>query len=217
MPDTTQKRKRPPTFQHYPANRAKKLKQEWVEKAKIKSKWKAQKRREGIAPLHPGVTPREEQNGDNGSEGFGHSGSDSESQAQSDSLSDNESSNAANDSVSVPPPRTPKPLPPKKRKLHDSDLPSTLHNKNNSANTGKDGGDDGDELSLRDLFQKAYSRSSLHTYKSDPLKRRRNDQTQGRGFSRGGRGGAASARGRGQPNMKLRMNAMLEKIKRDHA
>ncbi|KAM5532040.1 hypothetical protein V8D89_014291 [Ganoderma adspersum] len=42
------KRKKPPTFQHLPAQRAKKLKQSWVEVQKIKSKWKAQKRKEGL-------------------------------------------------------------------------------------------------------------------------------------------------------------------------
>ncbi|RPD80123.1 hypothetical protein L226DRAFT_557381 [Lentinus tigrinus ALCF2SS1-7] len=42
------KRKKPPTFQHLPAERAKKLKRSWVEVQKIKSKWKAQKRKEGL-------------------------------------------------------------------------------------------------------------------------------------------------------------------------
>ncbi|PIL24046.1 hypothetical protein GSI_13797 [Ganoderma sinense ZZ0214-1] len=42
------KRKKPPTFQHLPAQRAKKLKRSWVEVQKIKSKWKAQKRKEGL-------------------------------------------------------------------------------------------------------------------------------------------------------------------------
>jgi len=55
--------------------------------------------------------------------------------------------------------------------------------------------------SLRELTKKAYASSSLHNYKSDPLHRRR---AGGRGPRRGG-----------QPNMKLRMNAMLEKIKQD--
>jgi len=58
--------------------------------------------------------------------------------------------------------------------------------------------------SLRDLFQKAYSKESLHTYKSHPLKKRRGGRQQ-------------SNLMRGQPNMKLRMNAMLEKIKQDYS
>ena len=65
-----------------------------------------------------------------------------------------------------------------------------------------------DSPSLRDLNKEAYSQSSLHRFKSNPLKR-------GRGSSVQGRGGGS--RGRGQPNMKLRMGAMLEKIKRDLA
>jgi hypothetical protein len=68
------------------------------------------------------------------------------------------------------------------------------------------GGDDG---SLRELFRTAYSRESLHTYKSDPLHRGKGRPAQHRGGTKGV--------GRGQPNMKLRMNALLEKIKRDVA
>ncbi|KAK7054964.1 hypothetical protein VNI00_003427 [Paramarasmius palmivorus] len=59
---------------------------------------------------------------------------------------------------------------------------------------------------LRDLARKAYSRDSLHTYKSDPLSRRN------KGTPANKKGG-----GKGQPNMKLRMNYMLEKIKRDYS
>lgn len=75
-------------------------------------------------------------------------------------------------------------------------------------------------ISLRNMTREAYSRSSLHTYKSDPFRH---------GWGRGGaarRGHGAggtnpSARGigqgRGQPNMRLRMGVMLEKIKRDYS
>jgi len=66
------------------------------------------------------------------------------------------------------------------------------------------------QQSLRDLFRKAYSKESLHTYKSDPLKKRRGGRQQGTGQR------ANAAASRGQPNMKLRMNAMLEKIKQDY-
>lgn len=67
-----------------------------------------------------------------------------------------------------------------------------------------------DDASLRELFRKAYSRESLHTYKSDPLHR-------GKGRPSAQHRGGARATGRGQPDMKLRMNALLEKIKRDVA
>lgn len=66
------------------------------------------------------------------------------------------------------------------------------------------------ERSLRDIAREAYSQSSLHNYKSDPLNRRR---IEGRGRDR--RTGVPSGRGKGQPNMKLRIEVMLEKIKRD--
>lgn len=152
---------------------------------------------------------------DKGSGGSSHSDSGSTSHASldqdSDTVSNGEADNAGGDIGDVPPPRSPKSLPPRTRK-HDNKSHLTPHDKNNARHMGKDD----DKPSLRDLFQKAYSKSSLHTYKSDPPKRRRNDQTRSRGSSRGGRGGAAPTRGRGQPDMKLRMNAMLEKIKRDY-
>ncbi|KIY51000.1 hypothetical protein FISHEDRAFT_57130 [Fistulina hepatica ATCC 64428] len=51
-PTTFHKRRRPPTFQHYPSNRAKKLKRDWVINAKIKSKWKAEKRKSHTANIN---------------------------------------------------------------------------------------------------------------------------------------------------------------------
>jgi hypothetical protein len=66
--------------------------------------------------------------------------------------------------------------------------------------------------SVRDLMKEAYSRSTLHTFKADPLKRHGQNS-----FGRGGKGGRVRPElGRGQPNMKLRMNAMLAKIKQDY-
>lgn len=67
--------------------------------------------------------------------------------------------------------------------------------------------------SVRDLMKEAYSRSTLHTFKADPLKKHGRNHS-GRG-GRGGRGGRPDT-GRGQPNMKLRMHAMLAKIKQDY-
>lgn len=68
--------------------------------------------------------------------------------------------------------------------------------------------------SLRELTREAYSQSTLHTFKSDPLKKR--DQGKMVGGSRG-RGRGSFERGKGQPNMKLRMNVMLEKLKQNFA
>lgn len=65
--------------------------------------------------------------------------------------------------------------------------------------------------SLRDLSRKAYAKSSLHTYKSDI--RRHGEQKPG-----GKRPPSTPApkltNAKGQPNMKLRMEAMLERIQR---
>ena len=67
---------------------------------------------------------------------------------------------------------------------------------------------------LRELKREAYSQSALHTFKSDPLKKR--DQgKKGTGSRR--KGDMFIGRGRGQPNMKLRMNVMLEEIKQNFA
>ena len=79
----------------------------------------------------------------------------------------------------------------------------------------RDTADDGKqpkEPTLRELQALAYSKSSLHTYKSGASRRQNDARGRGRGQGpqRVGRG-----RGRGQPDMRLRMNAMLEKIKRD--
>jgi len=67
-------------------------------------------------------------------------------------------------------------------------------------NTDKpDGGD------VRGLMREAYSKSNLHTFRSDPLKRR------------AASGKPKGEKGKGQPDMKLRMNALLAKIKQDYA
>lgn len=74
--------------------------------------------------------------------------------------------------------------------------------------------------SLRELQKKAYSKASLHNHKSRPLNRFKGpassrSQDAGRGSRGRGRGAAPRGRGRGQPDMGLRMKAMLEKIKHD--
>lgn len=88
--------------------------------------------------------------------------------------------------------------------------------------------------SLRDLTREAYLPSALHTGKADPLHRRHDVKQRGGvpsarpgsrdlrevdhgSGARGGRGRGASSVRRGQPDMKLRMSAMLEKIKRDYS
>lgn len=73
--------------------------------------------------------------------------------------------------------------------------------------------------SLRELQNQAYSRSTLHTFRSHLLHKRHGPDIQGQSDRGRGRGRGiqiARGRGQGQPDMRLRMNAMLEKIKRDY-
>ncbi|KAF8652760.1 hypothetical protein AX16_004256 [Volvariella volvacea WC 439] len=192
MDHVGRKRKRPPTFHHFPEKRAKLLKKKWVENAKIKSKWKAQKRREGISTRHKSVDDDEDRPRE--------SHRDPEF-AQDDQGSEGVSVSSEDDRASEPEPEPePEPERPNKRdrKVKQSPKSSASTNDDPRASTP----------SLRELTRQAYSPSSLHTYKSDPLHRRKGIAQRGRG--------AGGVRGRGQPNMKMRMNAMLEKIKRDY-
>jgi len=177
----TRTKKKPPTFQHLPASRAKKLKKTWVDTKKIKSKWKAEKRKEELV-----------------------GGSASIEQRQSDDIREEEGSSNQDqvdeghgEQISTPSKRPPTWTPRKdSRTEHISEAQK--------------------EDSLRNLTREAYSRSSLHTYKSDPLHRGGGSQ-RGRGARGTNSLAGGMGRGRGQPNMKLRMGAMLEKIKRDFA
>ncbi|KIO13604.1 hypothetical protein M404DRAFT_19035 [Pisolithus tinctorius Marx 270] len=67
------------------------------------------------------------------------------------------------------------------------------------------------QVSLRELKRQAYSPSTLHTHKSDPVRKRRDTNASSPHSVKKD----PSHHTKGQPNMKLRMNAMLEKIKRD--
>jgi hypothetical protein len=64
----------------------------------------------------------------------------------------------------------------------------------------------------RELLREAYSPASLHTFKSDSL-RKRGSQTAQRGRGRGmGREGISGVRGRGQPDMRKRIGALLAQM-----
>jgi type II secretory pathway component GspD/PulD (secretin) len=52
---SSSKKRQPPSFHHYPPNRAKELKKAWVQRAKIKSKWKNEKRKAGLLPSQPSM------------------------------------------------------------------------------------------------------------------------------------------------------------------
>ncbi|KAN0133701.1 hypothetical protein V8E53_008425 [Lactarius tabidus] len=181
-------KRKPPSFRHLPQERAKKLKKEWVIKQKIKSKWKSQKRREGIraqldtssqTPQPSSSSLREEQIVSADDAGIDEGGD--EVQQSSDD--------------------EPAPASSVQQCEQKTDAPSA-------------------GLSLRELQRQAHSPASLHHYKSRPLRHPKNRAVSNDvsirrreasiGTSKRGRGG-------GQPNMRLRMTAMLEKIRRDRS
>ncbi|KAI0277701.1 hypothetical protein BGY98DRAFT_917862 [Russula aff. rugulosa BPL654] len=166
-------KRHPPSFHHLPQARAKKLKKVWIAKQKTKSKWKTQKRREGIVTQR---VPVDETLGDQ---------------------HDDESQNSSADEPALTKPE------------------QNLRGQEDSTSAGP---------SLRELQKQAYSPATLHHYKSRPLQHtkgrmasygtRTPESSQKRGVGRGSRN--TSRRG-GQPDMRLRMSAMLEKIKRDYS
>ncbi|PPQ81205.1 hypothetical protein CVT25_015729 [Psilocybe cyanescens] len=211
------KRKKPPTFQHYPTNRAKVLKKAWVEKTKIKSKWKAEKKKEDLTSSYkleiPVYGDDEDDSNDTKSAKFGQdlSRKTDEETPLRQTTSKMEPSqhhlhpSRAHNHLDLPVKRTnsmqsnPEPRPAKRQRVSKE----------------KEEVKAAEPASLRDLTRVAYSRSTLHTYKTDPLKKKYS--TPKHGGKSGNRRREEAGTGRGQPNMKLRMNAMLAKIKQDLA
>lgn len=175
------------------------MKKEWVERQKLRSKWKAQKRKEGLGSASA-VTPdrlrldveEAEKDADNVP-----NASDGESSGSSES----------------------EPTPKKQRSDVDKYGKQPAGEKRQPASSlrtkvnAEEKADSKDlKTSVREFTRKAYSREMLHTHKSDSLHRRKetgprkNAVAEKAGRERGGRG---------QPNMKLRMEVMLERIKRD--
>lgn len=182
------------------------MKKEWVERQKLRSKWKAQKRKEGLGSASAVTLDRlrldveeAEKDADNVL-----NASDGESSGSSES-------EPANDSQ-VPTPKKQRSDVDKygKQPAGEKRQPaSSLRTKGNA----EEKADSKDlKTSVREFTRKAYSREMLHTHKSDSLHRRKetgprkNAVAEKAGRERGGRG---------QPNMKLRMEVMLERIKRD--
>ena len=171
-----------------------------MEKAKIKSKWKAQKKKEGLAigskldlPIYDG----EERDQDNSRSDFG------DVQLAVETSGEQPRPHLHPSRAHIHPD-----LPVKHSKARIPEVPPTKKQKISEDSQALE------PPSLRELKREAYSQSTLHTFKSDPLKKR--DQGKRVGGSRG-RGKGLTERGKGQPNMKLRMNVMLEKIKQDFA
>jgi hypothetical protein len=223
-------------------NTAKKLKQAWVEKTKIKSKWKHEKRKlqgEGIVAKLPWEIAKEYEEGqkmdqdqegveqnEEGEEEWGGTGLNSEANEMRTEKDESQNNPDLHKPTNKRPPESESSRPEKDLKSRQfSSSNRTNHDRRNIRSKRPTAGDDDDSVSkepaqpsLRDLKREAYSRETLHTFKSDPLHKRPSQGRGGRGFPDRGRGsgrGRGGPPGRGQPDMKLRMNVMLEKIKRD--
>ena len=195
---------------------AKTLKKAWVEKTKIKSKWKAQKRKEGLESttrLELPVYDEVEESSVRGRLATNDkpdetSGEDLGASPQAHSQAPRAQASHLHPSRAHIHPG----IPVRKTALHTTTDSEEKPNKKRKLSKAE-----GDEAaaseppSVRDLMKEAYSRSTLHTFKADPLKRHGQNSS-----GRGGRGRGRPELGRGQPNMKLRMNAMLAKIKQDY-
>ena len=170
-----------------------------MEKTKIKSKWKAQKKKEGLATsskLDLPVYDEEERDQDN-------SRSDPDDVQLAVEISEQLRPHLHPSRAHIHPE-----LPVKHSKARIPEVPPTKKQKISEDSQAVE------PPSLRELKREAYSQSTLHSFKSDPLKK--HDQGKRVGGSRG-RGNGFIERGKGQPNMKLRMNVMLEKIKQNFA
>lgn len=189
------------------------LKKAWVEKTKIKAKWKAQKRKEGFVtaakldtPIYDsndrGKSPQNEVN-------LSGSGSEEAEGVQQENTPRATKQSRQQASVMHPSRAHIHPtLPVKQLAASPSEKRETSDARPAKRQRTAKVEETTEHLSLRELTKQAYSKESLHTYKADPLKKHHKSD-KGRPTARGG------ATGRGQPNMKLRMNAMLAKIKQD--
>lgn len=218
---------------------AKKLKEEWIAKQKIKNAYRAQKRRgalslgpsessaqilpaaaaENLAPVdsRPDATSEpDEDDGDNAS----------------DKSNSPELSPTVENKAFIPPSRTihssrqqrthqstNSSYSAVKAVSHSSDRP--IHParlkrkaKQEAAAAASSQSQDVDKATrAKELIREAYSASSLHTFKSDPLRKRGHQENSSRGRDRGdGRGSGRGTTGKGQPDMRKRMGALLAQI-----
>jgi len=217
------KGKKPPTFQHLPRDRAAKLKKEWIEKAKVRSKWNSQKRREDVAstsmrrdaPPHQGKeatgfreggdeTVEDNDHSDEEFQGFSVEEGGEKGPERSGPKTSRGKERGGEGKVRFAPKSGPS-LPSRDRDRRQ--FKERSHLESEKGTTDADARDSEPKPSLRDLTRAAYSPASLHNVKSS--QRHRN-----KSWDRGQ--GAPDQRKGGQPNMRLRMEAMLERIKKDY-
>jgi len=185
---------------------AKKLKKEWVVKQKTKSKWNAQKRREGILTQRDarppsgtlGGPPIAEQPSEIHEERDVSADVD---QVKRDGHSDGSQISTGDEQASTASVKRPR----QKARGKEEDVTSTGSR-------------------LRELQKQAYSPAALHHYKSRSLHHSKSRVAHDARIpaSESSRkkdvGGTLNRTRRGgQPDMRLRMSAMLEKIKRDYS
>lgn len=181
-----------------------------MEKQKIKSKWKAEKRKEGIFSRRDAATLANQEG--EGDKVIKNDDSEDEKEGEKEAGRQPADEQLSED-VEIEEEDA-------RESLETEALPLRNSGKNTQLDTDKTSED---RSTLRELQKQAYSRSSLHHYKSDPLHRSRGrghgggntDQSGRQRGGRGGGGGRGRGRGGGQPDMRLRMSAMLEKIKHD--
>ncbi|KAF4608351.1 hypothetical protein EYR40_000695 [Pleurotus pulmonarius] len=171
------KKKRPPTFHHFPEKRAKALKKSWVETAKIKSQWKAEKRKANLHNASRPVQDDVEEDGDNNSEAR-------------DNLADSQDGSNQAEQTEVPH-RDPQPSSSVSLTKRDK-----IFHSRPQAHLRKGG-------SSHSSAQKS-DKAPAPTSGNQTAKRTKQKQT-------------FTHTRHGQPNMGLRMGAMLEKIKKDFA
>jgi len=181
--------RKPPQFIHLPAQRAMKLKREWVQRQKIKSAYHSELRKTGRQALslpEDEVPPNEEKDsGEGNRNGLESSQNIHEPPSPPRKLGKRGQGPQSNPSEQYPTsPKSPPQCPQPGLSKEDRDR-------------------------VRELTREAYSRTSLHTFKSDPLYQR---PRSGRGPSNRGHE-RGEMRGKGQPNMRKRMGALLEQIK----
>lgn len=148
-------------------------------KQKVKSQWKAEKRKLGLAPKRTELESRDDANGED----------DKDSEQGDEDIAD-----VQNDEGNAPAAQTSKSNP----RTRGGREPPSIRQRPQREPQPEPGKDDATEF--RERARQAYSPASLHTYRSTN-KFSKADQPKQRA-------------GRGQPNMKLRMNVMLEKIQR---
>jgi len=209
-------RKGPPKFQHLPLAQARKLKKAWVDAKKIKTAYKAEKRK-GTGASLPSKMPVDAADGDEYERGDGIDAAEEDRNVEKEAASEDELDDAhaqksprkqSSSPPSPPPSRTPHPF--RRKSLKQS--PSTSNSKPNPKSAEEETERE-QRIQLRNLTREAYSKDTLHNFKSDPLGRRRKQGGDGYGGKRGDQQG----QGRGQPDMKKRMDVLLAKLQMDAA